>query len=912
VAGNVAYVADGPSGLHLVNVSNPSSPQIIGSVDTPNYAWCVAVAGDIAYVADGYNSFQIIDVSNPSSPQKIGSLLDTKGDAYHVVVAGGMAYVAGLGSGLKVIDVTDPRNPQFKGSVDTPGYAYSVFVAGTMAYVADSHSGLQIIDVSNPSSPQIIGSVSTLNTANDVDVIGTTAFVADRIGLTIVPVPTEIQHVIVNNVNSITLTLPTPVVTGQYNLRVSNNTESDELLGAVTFMKAEDYQEQIQKRAIVVAGYRSYPDDALWTRTQKCANMAYRALSTQGYSKDNIYYLSPEPYDVDGDGVNDVDDDASHEKFSYALQTWARGTNELVLFMTDHGGTETFQLNNNYVMSAEDLDSWLDDVQSTISDGVICVYDACKSGSFIPTLTPPSGKKRIVITSTTEDEYAWFENEGVLSFSYQFWARLMLDAYLSKAFNVARNMMLNDQTALLDANGNGVANEKEDNIADIILGRGRVAGATPPTIHRVSEAQTHYGATSASFWARDVSGLNPIVRVWAVIVTPDERPANVPITDFDTVDLTGPDQDGVYNGSYNNFSSVGLNRVLIYAEDEDGGVSMPAQTTVYQAGPDGYEDDDSFSKASVIVLNDVAQRHNFHDAGDEDLIRFFGISGEKYTIAAYNLGTNCDAIIKLYGTDGTTLIKSQDTIGDPHADEFLEWTCNKDGLYYAKVKDYENGFGDGMDYDLKAYRPPAPLAGFVMGKVTDGVSGQAVGDVKIRTDQGASALSLTNGSYVMVHPPGTFTVTAQLAHYNPRSYTSVQINEGDIKTINIVLDPSPTDTDKDGILDAVEYASSCLDANDADSDNDGIVDGQEDKDSDGIFDPGETDPCDLDTDGDQMPDGWEVQYNLNPLVDDASEDADGDGYSNLKEHRGGSDPTDQFSLPQIRSLPWLPLLLLED
>jgi hypothetical protein len=90
------------------------------------------------------------------------------------------------------------------------------------------------------------------------------------------------------------------------------------------------------------------------------------------------------------------------------------------------------------------------------------------------------------------------------------------------------------------------------------------------------------------------------------------------------------------------------------------------------------------------------------------------------------------------------------------------------------------------------------------------------------------------------------------------------------------------------------------------------VDGAEDKNFDGIIDADETNPCSPDTDGDQMPDGWEVQYKLNPLLDDASEDADGDGYSNLKEYRGGSDPTDQFSLPQIRSQPWIPLLLLED
>ena len=40
-----------------------------------------------------------------------------------------------------------------------------------------------------------------------------------------------------------------------------------------------------------------------------------------------------------------------------------------------------------------------------------------------------------------------------------------------------------------------------------------------------------------------------------------------------------------------------------------------------------------------------------------------------------------------------------------------------------------------------------------------------------------------------------------------------------------------------------------------------------------------TDPTHNDTDGDGMPDGWEVSYNLNPISDlDANEDADNDGW----------------------------------
>ncbi len=114
-----------------------------GSVDTPNFAYGVAVSGTHAYVADYLSGLQVIDIANPASLQIVGSV-DTPGAAWGVAVSGTHAYVADYGSGLQVIDITNPASPAIVNGVDTPNFAYGVAVSGTHAYVANSSSGLQV------------------------------------------------------------------------------------------------------------------------------------------------------------------------------------------------------------------------------------------------------------------------------------------------------------------------------------------------------------------------------------------------------------------------------------------------------------------------------------------------------------------------------------------------------------------------------------------------------------------------------------------------------------------------------------------------------------------------------------------------------------------------------------------------
>jgi hypothetical protein len=67
-------VIDAYAGLHVINVSDPTSPILVGIYDTPGYTCDVYVAGDYAYVAD-YSSLVILRFA-PTRIEEEGNLPD--------------------------------------------------------------------------------------------------------------------------------------------------------------------------------------------------------------------------------------------------------------------------------------------------------------------------------------------------------------------------------------------------------------------------------------------------------------------------------------------------------------------------------------------------------------------------------------------------------------------------------------------------------------------------------------------------------------------------------------------------------------------------------------------------------------------------------------------------------------------
>ena len=83
-----------------------------------------------------------------------------------------------------------------------------------------------------------------------------------------------------------------------------------------------------------------------------------------------------------------------------------------------------------------------------------------------------------------------------------------------------------------------------------------------------------------------------------------------------------------------------------------------------------------------------------------------------------------------------------------------------------------------------------------------------------------------------------------------------------------------TDSDADGVFDTSDNCPLIANADQADADSDG-----------------DGDACDSDDDNDGMPDTFEITYGFDPVIDDAADDFDGDGFTNLQEYNLGFNPT---------------------
>ncbi len=159
LADDILYWASGDR-VHIVDVSAPSTPMsageaalelVMGVGEKPGMLYAVTGGS-----APGGSTLFVLDVTEPSTPAVLGSI-PIPGAATDVVISGSHAYVSGFaGRALTVVNIEDPEMPEEVGFLDGLS-ASGLAVTGKFALLLST--GVVIADVAEPSRPEVRATV---------------------------------------------------------------------------------------------------------------------------------------------------------------------------------------------------------------------------------------------------------------------------------------------------------------------------------------------------------------------------------------------------------------------------------------------------------------------------------------------------------------------------------------------------------------------------------------------------------------------------------------------------------------------------------------------------------------------------------------------------------------------------------
>jgi hypothetical protein len=188
VDGGLAYVVSGvPCGgctgrfdiFDLSTVGQAGGePSRMAGIELTGGPSTLAVLGERVYVGGSGDELQVIDVSNPSAPALVTTL---QADGIHDVAAGAGLLLTATDSGLDIYGLADPDSPSVIGSRSFAAGVRSVALSDSLAFVvwggSDSGgSALSVVDVSEPTRPAVLSTIWSVSKASTVAVSGGRAY----------------------------------------------------------------------------------------------------------------------------------------------------------------------------------------------------------------------------------------------------------------------------------------------------------------------------------------------------------------------------------------------------------------------------------------------------------------------------------------------------------------------------------------------------------------------------------------------------------------------------------------------------------------------------------------------------------------------------------------------------------------
>ena len=205
--GDYAYIAGYETGLHIVDISDPSNPVWVKNVEMPYWAMDVAVSNGYAYLYCSGEGIQVVDVSPPEDASIVHTV-DIEGPMpMDCTLSGNYAYMLAGNNGkdLVVLDIATPETAYVLNTLTLPYRLEYIDIDGNYAYIfGDDQYGnrLTIVDISTPGSEYVENTLGMGgNNRNDLAVNDGYAYIVTAVDdLTIVDVDPPAAMAVVNQV----------------------------------------------------------------------------------------------------------------------------------------------------------------------------------------------------------------------------------------------------------------------------------------------------------------------------------------------------------------------------------------------------------------------------------------------------------------------------------------------------------------------------------------------------------------------------------------------------------------------------------------------------------------------------------------------------------------------------------------
>jgi len=155
----VAFTTSGElSRLYLVDVSNPSDMQVLGTISGVGEAADVKFkeyGGDLVVITAGHNGIHTYNVNDPSSIYEMDNYGGYERDLISMSLLDDLAYVLVAYRGLAVIDVSNPNSLSQVGYLDFQQYSplndsmATVTTSGNRAVISAHNQGFYVLDIFN-------------------------------------------------------------------------------------------------------------------------------------------------------------------------------------------------------------------------------------------------------------------------------------------------------------------------------------------------------------------------------------------------------------------------------------------------------------------------------------------------------------------------------------------------------------------------------------------------------------------------------------------------------------------------------------------------------------------------------------------------------------------------------------------